>query len=360
MKENNMKNEIRKLFLELVSIDSPSGNEKEVSLFICKKMSEFGIKNREDSYGNIIAKIAGKGEPLLLSAHMDTVEPGRNIKAIVKGDWIMSNGETILGADDKAGILEILFTLKKLKEEKKIHRPLEVIFTREEESGLFGSKNLDFSKISAKEGLVIDRNGKAAIVVIASPFVTSIDIEVWGRSSHAGNPENGINAIKIAANAIGKIKIGRIDEETTNNVGIISGGSARNAVAEMVLVHAEVRSHKKEKMLKQIALFKKVFQSEAKKNKAKIKFITKEGCHGYSYYKTEPLVKKVVAIWKKNGKTAVLEKAGGASDANNFAKAGIKVIDIGYGGLNPHTTREKIRISDMQNIIKFLVDFVSN
>lgn len=351
--------EISSLFLQLIAIDSPSGQEHEVADFIMEQLKGLGISGEKDAYGNIIAKVEGIGEPLLLSAHMDTVDPGRNIKAHIEGDdLIVTDGMTILGADDKAGIVEILLTLAQLTREKVAHRPLEVVFTREEESGLHGANNLDFSYITAKEGLVVDRSGAIETIVTASPFVSGIDIEIWGKSAHAGSPEKGINAIKIAADAIGKLAVGRIDEETTNNIGMMNGGVARNVVPEMARVHVDVRSHRKEKMDAQLELIARIFQQEAQQNGAEVNFSVSSGCHGYCYETDDALIVKAVDVWKRLGKVAILEKTGGASDANSFAERGMKVIDVGYGGINPHTTREQIRISDMALGIRFLVEFV--
>jgi len=290
---------------------------------------------------------------------MDTVEPGRKIKAIVNGDLITSDGNTILGADDKAGITEILCAVAFLRKNHIVHRPLEIVFTREEEAGLFGARNLDFKKIRAKECLVVDRSGKAETIVVASPFVSSIDIEIVGKSAHAGYPDKGINAIKVAANAISGMRIGRIDNETTNNIGIIRGGNARNGVPESVMVHAEARSHLEKKMKGQIDMFVQAFKKEAALHGAKVKILISASCKGYLYSENDPLVRQLLQQWKKMKRKPILEKAGGASDANGFIAKGIKAIDIGYGGMHPHTTREKIKISDMQKIIAFIVGFVS-
>ena len=352
------KDAIKNLFLELVKIDSPSGHEKQVREFIAKQLKKLQIEHIIDEHGNIIAFVSGLGESLLISAHMDTVDPGRNIAAIVDGDVIKTNGETILGADDKAGITEILCALAELKQKEIPHRPLEIVFTCEEEIGLLGAQKLDQRFITAKEGIVVDRSGHPQAVVIASPFTMKIDIEIIGKAAHAGNAERGINAIKIASDAIAKLKIGRIDEETTNNIGVIAGGSVRNAVAEKITIQMEVRSHGKAKMTKQAEKIEKQFEKTVAAYGAKLKFSSEFGCTGYKYSEKDPFVQKIAAVWNKMGFDPFFEKAGGASDANEFAKWGINVVDIGYGGMNPHTTNEHVKISDMQIISEFIVNFV--
>lgn len=350
---------IQELFLNLVEIDSPAGHEKIVSDFIIKELKKIKIVTEQDAYGNLIAKIPGEGAGVMLCSHLDTVEPGRKIKAQIKGDLITSVGDTILGADDKAGITEILLTVEYLIKNKISHRPIEIIFTREEEIGSIGAKNLDYKKIKAKEGLILDRGGKAEAIVIAAPFVTDITFNIQGKATHAGYPEQGIDAIKIAAEAITKIKLGRIDEETTCNIGIIRGGEIRNGVAEHVLLRAEVRSHVKSKMIKQVKTMEGVFKTTVKNHQAKIKIKKIYECTGYKYSLNDPLVKKLGLLWQSLGFNPFFEKAGGVSDANEFVKKGIKAVTIGYGGKNPHSTNESIRISDMQKIIKFLIIFLT-
>jgi tripeptide aminopeptidase len=345
--------------LSLVAIDSPAGHEQIVSAFIIKELKNLGINAKEDAYGNLLAKIPGQGAPVMLSAHMDTVEPGRDIRAQVKGDLITSVGDTILGADDKAGIAEILATAEHLIKNKIPHRPLEIVFTREEEIGSLGAKNLDYKKLQAKEGLVLDRSGGAAIIVVAAPFITDITIEVQGKAAHAGHPEKGIDAIKIAARAISQLRLGRIDEETTANIGIIRGGEIRNGVAERVSIHAEVRSHVKAKMLKEVKAMKETFETEARRSLAKAKCKITLECDGYKYPLTDPLVKRLGQAWRALGIEPAFEKVGGVSDANEFVTHGIKAVTVGYGGLHPHTSKERIRISDMRNIVRFLVGFLS-
>lgn len=349
----------RDLFLSLVAIDSPAGHERAVSDFIIKELGKLGVSAKTDAYGNLAAKVPGQGAPVMLAAHMDTVEPGRGIRAQVKGDLITSVGDTILGADDKAGIAEILAAVEHLIVNKIPHRPLEIIFTREEEIGSLGAKHLDYKNLQAKEGLVLDRSGGAAIIVVAAPFITDITIEIQGKAAHAGHPEKGIDAIKIAANAISQLRLGRIDEETTANIGIIRGGEIRNGVAERVSIHAEVRSHVKAKMAREVKAMKEVFEKEARRNLAKAKLKITLECDGYKYSLTDPLVKRLGQLWQGLGHTPVFEKVGGVSDANEFVTHGIKAVTIGYGGLHPHTSKERIRISDMRDIVRFLVNFLS-
>ncbi|UCH66283.1 MAG: peptidase dimerization domain-containing protein, partial [Ignavibacterium sp.] len=234
-------------FMEMVRIDSESGNEANFIEYLKKEFENIGATADKDSYGNLIAKLPAKrsktSEPILLSCHADTVKPGIGIEPVLDNGIIKSAGDTILGADDKAGIAEMLEALRIAK----VRPPLEIAISRQEEVGLLGVKNLDYSKITARKGFLLD-NDTLDTIVIGGPSYFAIDVEVKGRAAHAGmEPEKGINAIQAASNAITKLKLGRLDEETTANVGVIMGGIIRNGVPETASFLAECRSLNHEK-----------------------------------------------------------------------------------------------------------------
>lgn len=352
---------IKKTFLDLIKIDSPSGHEGRVADFILEKLKENKVNASRDKHGNIVGKIAGHGNPIILSAHMDTVEPGRNIKAFLEGGVIRSVGDTILGADDKAGITEILAVIMAVRKYKYRCRPLEIIFTVEEETGINGVNKLNFNKINSREALVIDASGPPETIVIASPFIYLIDIKIRGKAAHAGNnPEKGINSIQVAADAIRSIKIGRIDQNTTNNIGVIRGGEIRNGVPALTMVHAEARSHDISKAKHQVEKYKEAFLKSAKKYKAKIDFKCSLACSGFSYSKSDFFVRRLSMEWEKNNRKVYFKRSGGASDANGFVAKGIKAIPIGYGGKNPHSVNENVSLNDMERIAKFILGFIND
>ena len=353
--------QILNTFLELIKIDSVSGEEEKVADYIIGYLQGLGIKAKKDHYGNLIAKIEGRDKPLFLAAHMDTVEPGRNIKPIVRGDKIMSDGTTVLGADDKAGITEILEGVRFLKEKKIIHRPLELIFTREEEIGVKGSLNLDYRKIKAREGVVLDACRKIGHVIIASPYIYSIRIKIKGRSAHSGvSPEKGINALLVAVEAISNLKIGRIDKETTNNIGVLKSGMAMNSVPAEVEILAEARSHVLGKVKKQVELFKKAFGAATKKYGAKLEFKAIKECSGYNYSKDDVFIKKISLVNEKLNINTVYEVTGGASDVNIFSGHGLKVVDVAYGGRDMHTVKESINLKELMKMVEWVIEFCKN
>ena len=234
-------------FMEMVQIDSESGEEAAFIDYVFKEFVKLGAEAVKDSYGNLVAKLPAKGcegkEPVLLSVHADTVKPGKGIEPVLVDGVIRSSGNTILGADDKAGIAEMLEALRIAP----VHPPIEVAVSRQEEVGLLGVKNLDFSLLSAKRGFLLD-NDTLDTIVIGGPSYFAIDVDIKGRAAHAGmEPEKGINAILAASKAIAALRLGRLDHETTANVGVIKGGMIRNGVPDSANFLAECRSLNHEK-----------------------------------------------------------------------------------------------------------------
>lgn len=348
-------------FLELVKIDSPSGEEKSISAFVAKKLAQLGGDVVFDNYGNLIAKFKGTGDPVMLNAHLDTVEPGRGIKPQIKGNKILSGGTTILGGDDKAGIAIILETLTSFAESKKPHLPIETLFTLEEETGLFGAVNLDYSKIKSKIGITFDGVGGAENITTSAPGYSRIDATITGRSAHAGfEPEKGISAIKIAAEIIAQLEVGRIDHETTANIGLIEGGSARNAVPEKVHFQAEIRSRMLEKLEAHTAHFEKVFNDTLLKNpESKIKLEIEQEFNPYIFEDSHHVIQKAVKALSLINLKPNLAPSGGGADVNIFHTRGIEAICVGAGFYNPHTTREYVNIPDLTNAATFCEELVS-
>ncbi|MGE5140747.1 MAG: M20/M25/M40 family metallo-hydrolase, partial [Rudaea sp.] len=244
-------------FLDLVRIDSPSGSEGEAAQYVAGVLRELGLEPRIDEMGNVTARLEGKGKPLLLSAHMDNVEPGRGITPVIENGDIKSDGKTVLGADDLAGVAAILEGLRSLIEDQAEHIPLELAITTQEEVGLAGAKGLDLEQFKAKEGVVLDSGGAVGKITISAPTHNELDATITGKAAHSGSsPEKGIDAIRIAAEAITHMKLGRIDKETTANIGMIRGGTARNAVPEQVDLTGEARSRNPKKAERQIKAMK--------------------------------------------------------------------------------------------------------
>ncbi len=355
------KNRLVKTFLDLVKIDSPSGEEKDISKFIVKKLVNLGGKVSFDSYGNIIAKYDGEGAPIMLNSHLDTVEPGRGINPIVVNDKITSDGRTILGADAKSGIAIIIEALASLKEDDKIRNSIEVVLTVEEEIGLFGAVNLDYSLLNAKYGITFDGHSSIENLTISAPGYTRVDASITGRGAHSGyEPEKGLSAIKIASEIIMQLKEGRIDHETTANIGLIKGGTVRNAVPESVHLNGEIRSRNLDKLKAHTAHFQKVFDDISKKYpESKIDLTLFKEFDPYTFKKDHEIIERAKKVLKKIGLAAKLEPSGGGTDVNIFHTKGIDALCVGACYYNAHTTREYVIISEMVKAAEFCEELVT-
>lgn len=346
-------------FIKLVKIDSESGEEQEIILYLKKELQKLGFKTFIDKTGNLIARNSEKPK-LILSAHADTVKPGKGIKPIItKQGVIKTDGSTILGADNKVGISAIIETLKSFKENKQ-SVGLEIIFTVSEEVGVVGASNLDVRKTKSKQALILD-SGNPESIVLAEPSIMDFEIEITGKASHAGiNPEKGINAITIASEAISSLKWGSLDKDSTANVGVINGGVARNIIPERVNIKAEIRSLNDKKF----KYFSKKLENEfikiTKRNKAKIKIKKSKDGFSYNVNKRSNLVKALIESYKKNKINFVFKKSRGATDANAFNRKGILSIMVNVGGDNIHSTKENLKIKDLVNGTKIIYDVVIN
>lgn len=340
---------------EMVQISSESGDEAEFISYLQQKLTrDFGATCTLDSYGNLIAKIPAKNcsvaDPLLFAMHADTVKPGRGIKPIVQEGMVRSSGDTILGGDCKAGIAEFVEAVQTATK----HPPLEVVVTREEEIGFGGARHLDYGLIKAKKGFLLDMDAMDTIVV-GGPSHMLIDVEIVGRAAHAGmEPEKGISAIKAAANAISIINDGRIDYETTANVGIIEGGLIRNGVPEKVSIKAEVRSLNHQKCIQLSDTVKAVYEVAARAMGATA---TVNLTLAYKATQISPdtaMVKLTRTALNSVGIEPRIISITGGLESALYNEKGIETIPIGNGVQAEHSTDEHILVADMEKIVKVL------
>ncbi|TYQ16390.1 UNVERIFIED_CONTAM: tripeptide aminopeptidase [Acetivibrio alkalicellulosi] len=358
-------------FCELVSIDSLSFDEREMADTLIDKLAKMGLKAQEDdtavkiggNTGNIISKLKGKENipSILLMAHMDTVNPGIGKKPRIIEDIIKSDGTTVLGSDDIAGVECILESIRVIKEKNLDHGDIYVVFTVAEEVGLLGAKNLDIQNINAQFGFVMDNGGEIGCVAISAPTQNTFDIKISGKAAHAGvEPEKGISAIQIASEAISKMKLGRIDNETTANIGVIKGGEATNIVCESVEIKAEARSRNNEKLHVQSEHMKKCFEESAHKYGGKVIF-TKESLYpAFFIDETDDIISILKIAAKESGVELKLEATGGGSDTNIINSKGIKSVDISIGMDKIHSVDEQIKIDDMVKATEFLIAIIDS
>jgi len=342
----------------MVKIDSESGNETKMIDYLFGEFVNLGGIAQKDTYGNLIAKFDQKGcegkETILLSCHADTVKPGIGIVPIIEDGIIRSKGNTILGADDKAGIAELIEALRVAV----VHPPLEIAISREEEVGLLGVKNMDYSLITAKKGFLLD-NDTLDTIIIGGPSYFILDVDIKGKSAHAGmEPEKGCNAILAASKAISALPLGRLDNETTANVGVISGGVIRNGVPDNTTFLAECRSlnHKKAQNLADEMV--NIITREVESIGAKVTINVQNLCKAVDI----PENSATVEISKKALKTIGIEAKTtfmtGFTDASIYNNKGIEVAVIGIGAQLEHSTDEFIKIADMNKALKMIIEIL--
>ncbi|MBN2794223.1 MAG: M20/M25/M40 family metallo-hydrolase [Clostridia bacterium] len=345
-------------FLHFVQIDSESGEEKDFALHLKTILESLGFDVKFDqaheafggTIGNLIATKKGhtSKKPILLSAHMDTVKPGKNIKPIIKEGMIYSEGETILGGDDKAGIAAIIEGVNQIIEEDLDHPDLELVFTVCEEGGINGGKHLDLNLIKATEGIILDSSKLPGEIIVQSPGQTRIEVTIHGKSAHAGvSPESGISAAQIFAEAVHHMKLLRIDEETTANIGMISGGKGTNVVMEELKVLGEVRSLNLDKMNEQVKHMAFCFEKAAEKFGGQVTFNSELKYPAFNVDPLHELVINTKKVFEEMGISATTTFTGGGSDANALNARNMTMINLGIGEKKAHTTEEHYAVSDL-------------
>jgi tripeptide aminopeptidase len=363
------KNRLISSFIKYVKIDSLSRKEARFMKVIKKELSDMGIRSTQDNAGkhiggdcgNLYAFVKGtvKGAPrILLNAHVDTVMPGENIKPRIKNGVIFSDGTTILGADNKAGVAVIMEVLRTIRSNKMPHGDLDILFTVSEETGLTGSKYVDRKFLKADFGYVMD-GGEPDEIINRAPSQDSLDIKILGRAAHAGvHPEDGINAIKVASVAIANMKLGRLDHETTANIGLIKGGVATNIVPETVHIRGEARSHDINKLKRQVKHMVSVLRKACAKFKAELICKVTPSYRSFNIPKTNKFLALAVKAAKKTGLKPVVKPTGGGSDANIFAYMGLSCLILGAGADNVHTKKENVAVDDMAAGAELLMNII--
>ena len=351
-------------FIHLVTFDAEPFEEREIADYLKERLQQLDLEVEEDSAGEDLREYSGKKEDrlagnlygflpgnlpageqqegILLSAHMDTVPPGKGKKAVLQEDGrIISEGNTVLGADDAAGIAEILEVLQVIKENNLPHPDIEVLFPIAEEPYAQGSRLFDYSKIKAKQAYVLDLSGPVGRAAVAAPSIISLRIQVEGKAAHAGFcPEEGIHAIGIAASAITQVPHGHIDADTTVNLGTIQGGTARNIVPDSCIITGEIRSMEHEKALAQAEKIRQIFEQEAKREGGKAEVTITEEFRAYRIGQDEPVVIRFQKACEELGLSGNLEDTFGGSDNNHFTAHGIRGIVVANAMNEVHTTKE--------------------
>jgi len=357
-------------FLDLVRIDSPSREERDVALVIARELQELGFAVRFDesasetgaNTGNLIADLPGApGAPtLVLSAHMDCVEPCRGVVPVIADGVVSSAGETVLGADDKAGIAAILEACRRLIEAETDRPNLRIVFTVCEEIGLSGAKALSAKDVAGDACLVLDADGEPGGIVIAAPTHITFVAEFHGTAAHAGvAPESGVSALAMAARAISVMQLGRLDEQTTANIGTIAGGTATNVVPASVTVTGECRSLDPVRVEEVRAAMDTVMHEAAHTAGGSVDVAWTREYSGFSFQPDAPLVIEAVKACADAGLNATLKKTGGGSDGNVFAAHGVPTLVLSCGMRSVHGTGESIEVASLESLCDLVLAFAS-
>jgi tripeptide aminopeptidase len=369
---------LKALLLDLLRIDSVSRREGAIALRLKQELESMGGEVRIDdagekvggNVGNLIACFRGTASaapPFLLSAHMDTVVPGEGVRPVIEGDIIRSDGTTVLGGDDKSGLAIICEVVRSLTEHNIPHGELEVVFTICEEVGLLGAKHLDTSQLTARFGLVLDSDDVRCLHTRA-PAADRMEFRIYGLEAHAGVcPEQGINAIRIASEAITRMRLGRIDHETTANVGIIQGGLATNIVPQVVQVKTEARSHDEDKLRAQTEHMRRCFEEAAKMHQLELNGIRHTGRVEAEIQRDYPkmaisdsstIVQLVTEAANNLGHQVKTMATGGGCDANIFNGRGVESANLGTGMRAIHTLNEWLDVQELYKCAEIVFEAV--
>ncbi len=362
-------------FTELCEISSPSKKEGAVASYLQQKFKDLGADLiYEDNSatktgaecGNFIIRFTGSHpelKGLFFSCHMDTVEPGEGVKVVRTEDIFTSGGDTVLGGDDKSGIAAILELITSLKEDNTPHCTIEIILTTCEEIGLLGAKSLEYEKIQSTCGYALDSTG-IDHVITGAPAANKFIIKVKGTAAHAGlNPESGVNALSLTAEALSKIAVGRLDEESTRNFGLIQGGAATNIVPELITIHGEVRSHSRDKLLTYTQEIVDTFNTVIKKweeqqpggdPRPSVECNITADYPVLSLEESTPVIQRIKQASKKIGKELKFIVAGGGSDANIFNGYGLPTAIVATGMDKVHTVDEQLDLNDLVSLSELL------
>lgn len=361
-------------FMELVQIDSETKQEQAISKVLKEKFAELGLEVTEDDTaaktghgsGNLFAwfpATAGleSAPGLLFTSHMDTVSPGKGVKPRLDEDgYIRSDGTTILGSDDKAGLAAIFEAIRVLQEKKIPHGAIQFVITAGEESGLIGSRAMDGGMLRAKYGYALDSNGAVGGIAVAAPTNSRQYITIKGKAAHAGvNPEDGISAIQVASKAVARMKLGRIDHETTANIGRFEGGGEVNVVVDRVKIYAEARSRDHAKMERQVEAMREAVESAAREHGAEAEFENEVIYPAFKFGDGDEVVEIAKSAIRSIGLEPYQFESGGGSDANMFNGNGVPTVNLAVGYEDIHTTSERIKADDLVKVAELVLALVA-
>jgi tripeptide aminopeptidase len=351
------------LFIELAAISSPPGAERPVADRVLGYLRGLGLEVDEDECGPSISSTMGNllcrldptaegGTPIFLCAHLDTVPPAGSIEPAVEGGIVRNAAGTILGADDKAAVAVMLEATRRVVEGGRAHAGLELLFTPKEEVGLVGAYAFDHTRLRARVGYVYDQAAPIGEIVLGAPSAVGIEATFHGRAAHAGMyPEEGRSAIAAAARAIADMRLGRIDEQTSANVGVIEGGSARNIVPELCSFRAEARSHDEERLADLVREMTETMTFAATLEQCEVETTVSRSYRSYRFRASDAPVRLAAAALGNAGFKPAFVSTGGGADANVFNERGLACVNLANGMAEIHTPNEHIAVADLEAMV---------
>ena len=351
-------------FLELAAYSVPSKHETEIRQCLLEKLWELGFSVSVDEAfpethsGSLYGYLPGQlpGEPILFTAHMDTVTPCENKKITVELDGtIHTDGTTILGGDDLTGVVEILEAVRQIQKQKLPHRDIEVIFTACEEYFVEGAQKLDYSRIHSRQAYVLDTDGEIGTAVLAAPTGIRVMATLEGKASHAAlKPEDGVNAVAMAADAISHMRLGRVDQDTTANIGIIRGGSSGNIVPDRCFVEGETRALVHESALKQRDHMAQCFRDAAEKAGGRVSLDISTVYTAWAVDETAPICRRFERAARQAELQPLFQRACGGSDASFLSAHGISCLVLATGMHEIHSVREYTTVQEMETMAQLV------
>jgi tripeptide aminopeptidase len=359
------------LFLELARMPSPTGGERPVVDYLKEYLSSLGLEIDEGepvepgplAAGNIYCRIPATtdGIPILLSAHTDTVisEPGAAPDPVIEGGIIKSGSEAVLGADNKAALAVMACAVKKVVQQELPHAGIELLFTVCEESGLRGAKASSLEGVIAESGFCMDCTGSVGSIVVRSPSQKTIRAEFIGLAAHAGvAPEDGRSAVKAAAKAISNMELGRLDDETTANIGTIRGGNAINIVPAGCMIEGEARSHDSDRLDEVIAAMIESITVAAAEEGVDVKTTVVDEFSGFDFREGGLTVELAARAMKRMGLVPSYISTGGGSDVNVLNLKGLPCVNLAIGMEKLHTADEYIAVESIQQAYQLILEVI--
>ena len=350
------------LFIELAAIPSPPGEERGVADVVLRYLNGLGLEPDEDgcgprigsTIGNIYARIAptADGTPLFFCAHLDTVPPDGRLEPVVEDGFVRNAGGTILGADNKSAVVAMLEGTRRVLAEHRPHAGIELLFTPKEEVGLIGAYAFDHDRLHAEVGYVYDQAAPIGEVILGAPYSQSLEVRFHGRAAHSGMfPEEGRSAIQAAAKAIADLRLGRVDEDTTANVGVISGGTGGNIVPERCSFAAEARCHDERKLGELIQEMLETITFAAQVSGCDVETAVDPSARGYRFKRDDEAVRLAAAALERTGFQPTYGLSGGGADANVFNERGLQCLNLANGMTDIHTPDERIAVADLERMV---------